>query len=485
MTTKHLTLLLFLIANSISICAQHDNVMITSSNGPNEPVIYIDPNNTSRIIAGANNDKVFYSEDGGLSWVTDQLYSPTHGVWGDPVTLVDNDGNYLFFHLSNPPSGNWIDRIVCQKSTDGGLTWNDGSYMGLNGSKVQDKEWAVIDRENGNLYVTWTQFDVYNSPDPDHRSNIMFSKSLDGGESWSPAMRINEVDGDCLDDDNTVEGAVPAVGPNGEIYVAWAGPEGIVFDRSTDQGETWLENDIFVSELPGGWNYIIPGIYRSNGFPVTVCDLSGGENHGTIYINWSDQRNGTDDTDVWLVKSTDGGNTWSEAVRVNDDPPGSQQFFTWMTIDQVTGYLHFIYYDRRNYSDANTDVYMAFTKDAGQTFTNYKVSEEPFLPISSVFFGDYNNVSAHNNVIRPVWTRLHNGTRSVWTALIDPLITEVDEIPQPGIPFALEQNFPNPFNESTYFSFKLRKRSLVTLKITDIYGREVVRLIDREQPLRD
>jgi hypothetical protein len=184
---------------------------------------------------------------------------------------------------------------------------------------------------------------------------------------------------------------------------------------------------------------------------------------------------------VWLVKSTDGGNTWSEAVRVNDDPPGSQQFFTWMTVDQVTGYLHFIYYDRRNYSDANTDVYMAFTKDAGQTFTNYKVSEEPFLPISSVFFGDYNNVSAHNNVIRPVWTRLHNGTRSVWTALIDPLITEVDEIPQPGIPFALEQNFPNPFNESTYFSFKLRKRSLVTLKITDIYGREVVRLIDREQ----
>lgn len=462
------------------VFGQHQNVMIVNVNGPNEPTIAIDLNNTDRLVGGSNLNFYFYSNDGGYSWQYGVLTSASLGVWGDPVTMVDNDGNYYFFHLSNPPSGNWIDRIVCQKSTDGGVTWNEGTYMGLNGTKAQDKHWVIIDRNNGNIYVTWTQFDSYGSSSPNHRSNIMFSKSLDSGMTWAPALRINEVDGDCIDSDNTVEGSVPAVGPNGEIYAAWSGPAGLVFDKSLDHGETWLANDIFVSDLPGGWDIAIPGIYRANGFPVTVCDLSGGPNHGTIYINWSDQRNGEDDTDVWLIKSSDGGETWSERKRVNDDQPGSQQFFTWMAIDQVTGYLHFVFYDRRNYTDNQTDVYMAVSKDGGETFINYKVSEEPFLPSSSIFFGDYNNVAAHGNVIRPVWTRMHNGQRSIMTAIIDNELVGVEEFEKPSIPFALEQNYPNPFFGSTSFSFRLKRASNVSLKIFDLFGCEIATLVNNE-----
>jgi hypothetical protein len=408
------------------------------------------------------------------------LSSATNGVWGDPVMLVDNDGNYYFFHLSNPTSGSWIDRIVCQKSTDGGVTWNDGSYMGLNGNKAQDKEWVAIDRNTGVIYSTWTQFDDYGSSNPNDRSNIMFSKSMDSGESWTPALRINEVDGDCIDDDNTVEGAVPCVGPNGEVFVSWAGPLGIVFDKSLDGGETWLDNDIFVTDFPGGWAFDIPGISRCNGLPITICDLSGGENHGTIYINWSDQRNGTNDTDVWMVKSTDSGETWTEPARVNDDPPGKQQFFTWMTIDQITGNLYFVFYDRRAYNDNNTDVFMAKSVDGGETFRNFKISETPFIPTSGVFFGDYNNVTAHDNVIRPIWTRLHNGQISVWTAIINLFETDIEEYDKPAIPFALDQNYPNPFKETTHFSFKVKSASTITLKIIDMYGRTVATMIDRE-----
>ena len=402
------------------IIAQHQNIIISSSNSPEEPTIFINPKNTDQIIAGANINNLYNSYDGGYTWTVSTLTSITNGVWGDPVTIVDTAQNYYFFHLSWPSSGNWIDRIVCQKSTDFGQTWNDGSYMGLNGTKAQDKEWAVVDRTNNNIYVTWTQFDDYGSSNPEHISIIRFSKSTDEGETWSDALKINEVDGDCIDSDNTVEGAVPAVGPNGEIYVSWAGPAGLVFDRSLDQGETWLVEDIFIDEFLGGWNFNIPGISRCNGMPITVCDLSEGPNHGTIYINWSDQRNGTDDTDVWLVKSTDGGDTWTESLRVNDDPPGKQQFFTWMSIDQVTGYLWFVWYDRRNYTDNNTDVFMAVSRDGGESFFNFKISESPFIPTSGIFFGDYNNISAHNNVIRPMWTRLHQGQLSVWTAIVDP-----------------------------------------------------------------
>jgi hypothetical protein len=472
---------ILIMACTIILPAQHLNVLIDeygSWTQPEEPSIIINPKNTDHMVGGANIDNVYYSTDGGYTWETDVMTS-TYGVWGDPVLIVDTSGAYYFFHLSNPSQGNWIDRIVCQKKDTIGGAWNNGTYMGLNGTKAQDKEWAVVDITNNNIYVTWTQFDDYGSSDPNDRSDIMFSKSTDGGATWSDALRINEVSGDCIDDDNTVEGAVPAVGPNGEIYVVWAGPEGLVFDRSPDQGETWLEEDIYVGPFPEGWAYNIPGISRCNGLPVTKCDLSGGPHHGTIYVNWTDQRNGADDTDVWLCKSTDGGDTWSEAVRVNDDPPGKQQFFTWMDIDQVTGYLYFVFYDRRNYDNNNTDVYMAVSRDGGGSFINFRVSESPFLPYASTFFGDYTNVSAYDNVIRPIWARLEGSDLSIWTAIIDPFIVGVGE-EAPSL-LSLEQNYPNPFSESTVISFKLIEMTEISLRVYDVYGRQVASIHDHEQ----
>jgi len=472
-----------LLAMAGLINGQHHNHMISDNNYPEEPTIFINPKNPNQVVAGANIDNYYWSQDGGLTWQENTLYSGQYGVWGDPVVIFDTTGACYFFHLSNPPSGNWIDRIVCQKSVDGGATYNDGTFMGLNGTKAQDKHWAVVDRTNNTLYVTWTQFDDYGSSNPNDKSSIMFSKSTDGGMTWASALKINEVDGDCIDSDNTTEGAVPAVGPNGEVYVAWAGPEGLVFDRSLDGGVTWLDNDIFISDFPGGWDYAIPGINRCNGLPITVCDLSNGPYRGTIYVNWSDQRNGTSDTDVWLAKSTDGGNTWTNPVRVNDDPPGKQQFFTWVDVDQVTGYLWFVFYDRRSYTDSNTDVYMAVSQDGGETFINFKVSETPFLPYSSIFFGDYNCVSAYNNMVRPIWTRLANGDLSVWTAEVDAgLITSTHTAP--AVPYAdLDQNYPNPFSESTWFSFKLMRPTRISLKVFDIMGNEVATLIDNEYRL--
>lgn len=471
----------FFLTLGLVVFAQHENVMISDSFSPNEPSIYVNPNNTDHIVGGANNKNYYYSNDGGFTW-SGGVMTSSYGVWGDPCLITDTANNVYFFHLSWPSYGSFIDRIVCQKSTDGGATWNDGSFMGLDGSKAQDKEWATVDRTNNNIYITWTQFDDYGNLDPDSLSIIRFSKSTDEGETWSEAIKINEVDGDCIDSDNTVEGAVPAIGPDGEIYVSWAGPAGLVFDRSLDEGETWLDNDIFVDEFPGGWNFNVPGISRCNGFPITACDISGGQYHGTIYINWSDQRNGTDDTDVWLVKSTDGGDIWTAPIRVNDDPSGKQQFFTWMSIDQVTGYLWFVWYDRRNYEDNNTDVYMAVSTDGGESFINFKVSEEPFLPWSNIFFGDYNNISAHKNVIRPIWTRLESGIRSIWTAIVDAEVPIMTDISQKEIILAatMEPNYPNPFKQSTYISFKLKQPGSISLKVFDMYGKEVVTIINNE-----
>ena len=477
--SRSILLSLFL-AGFITLSAQHQNILISTTASPNEPSIIINPKNTNQLYGGANLASYYYSIDAGYTWEEGTLVSLQNGVFGDPVLLCDTAGAFYFFHLANPPAGSWIDRIVCQKTEIPGGEWTDGSYMGLNGTKAQDKHWAAVDWKNNNIYVTWTQFDQYGTSDPAYFSNILFSQSTDGGITWSPALQINKVSGDCVDDDNTTEGAVPCVGPDGQVYVSWAGPAGIVFDRSLDQGNTWLDEDIFVSDFPGGWAYDIPGIYRANGLPVTTCDASGGPYRGTIYINWSDQRNGNDDTDVWLAKSTDGGNTWSQPIRVNNDPPGKQQFFTWMALDQTNGYLYFIYYDRRNYDNTNTDVYMALSTDGGETFTNFMVSESPFLPSPNIFFGDYTNLTAHNNVIRPIWARCHDNQMSIWTAIVDPSVVGIEEEVKDGIPISMEQSYPNPFAESTWISFKLHEAAPVFLAVYDQLGHQVEVLVDND-----
>ncbi|MEO6760640.1 MAG: sialidase family protein, partial [Saprospiraceae bacterium] len=343
------TLFFLLILASVQVNGQHPNVQISDQYNPNEPSIALDPKHPNILVAGANLNNVFTSADTGNTWTRAQLISP-YGVWGDPCVGIDTTGAFYFLHLSNPAEGTWIDRIVCQKSTTQGQVWSGGTFTGLNNEKAQDKHWLAINRQTNELFITWTEFDAYGSSSPQDSSRILFSKSSDGGATWSAPLRINKISGDCLDSDNTVEGAVPAIGPNGEVYVAWAGPQGLTFDRSLDGGSTWLANDIPVAAIPGGWDYEIAGLSRSNGLPVTACDLSTGPYHGTIYINWSDQRNGVNNTDIWLSKSTDGGQTWTPAARVNDDTGSHQQFLTWMALDQATGWLWFVFYDRRNYS---------------------------------------------------------------------------------------------------------------------------------------
>ncbi|MCF8373801.1 MAG: T9SS type A sorting domain-containing protein [Bacteroidales bacterium] len=470
--------LLYLLIVSLPGFGQHTNVLISDASNPEEPTIVINPKNTDQLVAGANINNVYYSQDGGQTW-TSNFMASEYFVWGDPCVIVDTLGHFYYFHLSNTDFTYFIDRMICQKSTDGGMSWSELSYFSHDWPKQQDKEWAVVDRANNNIYVSWTQFDSYGSYSTSDSSVILFTRSLDAGATWSQPLRINKMAGDCIDSDNTVEGAVPTVGPNGEVYVAWVGENGIYFDRSIDMGISWLEDDIFVSSVPGGWDYVIPGLMRCNGLPVTACDTSGGPYHGTIYINWSDQRNGSDDTDIWLAKSTDGGNSWTNPIRVNDDPAGKHQFLTWMAIDQVTGYLWFVFYDRRNYYNALTDVYMAVSKDGGQSFQNFKISESHFAPSNAVFMGDYNNITAHNNVVRPIWTRLDNTQLSVWTALVNTQILEVDQIEEST--FSMSQNSPNPFSEKTLIKYKLYRNSTVSLKVLNVYGQEVAILIDHEK----
>lgn len=469
-----------------ALSAQYQNIRVSSptANQPEEVSIAINPTNPLNLVAGANLRYVYRSTDGGLTWFESQLTS-TYGVYGDPCVIFDALGNAYYGHLSNPPTpGYWIDRIVVQKSTNGGATWSTGTGIGFNPPRRnQDKEWLIADMTTSpyrnSIYAAWTEFDAYGSASPTDSTRILFSRSTDGGITWSTPVRVSDRGGNCIDSDSTVEGAVPAVGPNGEVYLSWSGPLGIMFDKSTDGGVTF-GTDRFVTDQPGGWDFDVPGIYRCNGMPVTVCDIGSSPYRGTIYINWSDQRNGLNNTDVFLIKSTDGGETWSNVKKVNDDLTLTHQFFTWMTIDPTTGFLYVVFYDRRNYTTTQTDVYVARSTDGGETFENVRVSQSSFSPQASVFFGDYTGIAALNRKVYPIWMRMDGTTLSVWTAIINDTTgsTSVSTTPTAQTSFQLLQNYPNPFNPTTAIDFYVGQPGDVTLRVFDVVGRHVATLVN-------
>ena len=479
-----LSLLLTLIFSS-TIISQFNNIQISTEGAdrPEEVTIAINPNNPAEIAAGANINYYFSHADKITGWKQKQLTSDL-GVWGDPCVVFDTKNNLYFAHLSNPVDGYWIDRIVVQKSEDNGDTWNNGVGVGYNYPKNQDKEWLAVDHSKSdyrnNIYMAWTEFDDYGSSDGKDSSRILFSRSTDEGDTWSSPLKISDVEGDCIDEDDTVEGAVPTVGPNGEIYIAWAGPLGLMFDKSLDGGISFGK-DIFISDIPGGWAFNVPGVSRCNGFPITACDISNSEHRGNIYVGWSDQRNGTDNTDIFFTKSTDKGESWSEAVKVNNDNTSRHQFFTWMTVDSTSGNIYLIFYDRRSTEGNETDVYLARSTNGGDSFENYKISESSFIPNPNVFFGDYTNIAAYNGIVRPIWMRMDNNSLSIWTAEIsDSELDIINEVDYSMLiaDYNLYQNYPNPFNPSTILSYSIPKETYVKINVFDILGNKITTLFE-------
>jgi hypothetical protein len=105
---------------------------------------------------------------------------------------------------------------------------------------------------------------------------------------------------------------------------------------------------------------------------------------------------------------------------VNDDPPGNHQFFAWVNVDQATGHIYVVFYDRRDSNDTSTEVYLARSDDGGETFSNHKISDYPFKPVSGIFFGDYINVAARSGVIHAIWARMDGIDLSIWaTKIVD------------------------------------------------------------------
>jgi hypothetical protein len=400
--------------------AQFPNVMLAiESEGhvPGEPSVIINHNEVGNIITAMGNDQIVYTTDGGKTWMASTVTSPV-GSGGNTGMIADAKGRIYNFHREEgEKAGGRYNHIRCYRSDDLGKTWNEGSLIDGESDLKSDKLGIAVNPLKQILYAAWTQYEQYPSTDSNCKSKVVFSLASNTGNKWEKPVEVSQIPGTCSNDGTSPAGATPAVGMEGRIYLAWSNNGVVFFDRSYDEGKSWLRNDLPIAEQKGGWALDVPGFGITFNAPILVIDNSPGRFHGMLYLVYADKRSGADDTDIWFHRSQRSGDSWAPPVRVNKDAPGRHQFSPAMAVDQATGIIYLVYYDRRDYSDSQTDVYMAWSLDGGATFHERKISETPFVA-SAIPFTDHTALAAHNGTIVPVWTRTDEGRTSIWTALI-------------------------------------------------------------------
>ena len=379
----------------------------------NEPAIAVNPLNPQQlVVAWQINASAAYSTDGGQTWtIADGTAPKDYRISGDVSLAYDASGHALLCYIAFDKLGTnnyWAHKatrngIFVRRSIDGGKTWEPGvstviAHDSTPNIPFEDKPWIVTDTagtHRGNIYVGWTQFTLA-------ASDLLFSRSTDGGKTWSQPVKLNSKPGLPRDDNGALEGFHGVVAPDGTLYTIWDDRDGIMMAVSHDGGLTFTKDRRIIAAGPGYFG--ITGVARSNGFPQIGLDprpSSAGGGAGNIYVSWSDYSNG--DVDVFVSSSADHAETWSTPIRVNNDAihNGADQFFQWMAVDPQSGAVNLIFYDRRE-DNTNTTVTLARSTDGGKIFANYIFDREAF-EADGDFLGDYNGITAFGNKVFAAW----------------------------------------------------------------------------------
>jgi len=403
-----------------------------------------------------------------------------HG--GDPGITIDKNGTFILTRLGQTP----FSGLYSHFSTNNGQTWSI-----QNSISTHDLERASITSDAitsssfyGRTYAAWVRLSTPFS--------LAFAFTDDGAQNWSDPQQVNNPV-------NRSAGGDIATGLNGEIYVCWAGLPDIPpfkeilvgFASSSNGGANWnvTENAFDVNGITGVLTN--KGNIRVNGLPSIAVDTTNGLNHGWIYIvtGQKDLAPAGSDPDIILNRSTDGGQTWSSAIRVNQDAVnnGKTQYFPTVHIDKF-GAVNVIFYDDRNTTNDSSGVFLARSTDGGDSWTEFEISDHNYKPVpigglGQGYQGDNIDITSTSSRLWPVWMDNSTGTYQIWTTPIDFAIVDVEDVNVIPLEFELEQNYPNPFNPSTTIGFQISEPGFVSLKVFDVLGNEIAVLVNEDKPI--
>jgi PKD repeat protein len=389
-----------------------NNLSLTNSN-----------NSTQNPVGSLYGADYLLSTDGGTTW-GGSVNGAGGGNSGDPAAAIGLTGRqYIgFIDGASGQSVAWSD--------DDGGTWTSVVAATQNGDLL-DKNHLWIDNgtlspHEGNIYVAYTDFGAAGYP-------IEITRSTNDGLSYSTPLSIST----AVAAGSHCQGVNIQTGPNGEVYVIWAiydswpsDETSIGMAKSTDGGVTFAPATRIISNIRGIRNTGTSKNQRVNSFPSMAVDISGGPNNGNIYVIWTNVgvpgTNTGSDIDIYMSRSTNGGTSWSSAIRVNQDPTGlgKQHYLPWITCDPVSGAISVVFYDDRNVSSTQCEVFVASSTNAGDNWEDFKVSDVAFTPapipgLASSYMGDYLGISAVDSRVYPTWTDNRSGTTLTYVSPFD------------------------------------------------------------------
>src|SRR6266567_2650575 len=395
-----------------------------------EETVAVNPTNPNNIVIVTNVDHpaagLFegVSFDGGATWTTKKLIGDNDNLKDaccDPSLSFDSYGNLFMTYLFNVEI-----QVPIALSTDGGLTFNiianimKPPKQSLPASGERRGLFRFVDQPTITAGVgeVWL---VFNGGGP-----IVATGAKVSGFGKVGAFITPEV---VPGTNNCTYGDV-AIGPKGQVMQVCTLTEsgqggGKIYVNVDPDGlgpAGFGDHSIFVVETHvGGFDFIPAQPDRSvDAEPGLAWDRTGGLHNGRVYLVYTlEQKNESDNTDIYVRYSDDNGASWSTTVRVNDDTTTNSQFLPKIALDPTSGKIAVVWYDARNDlgvggpGDTNglpnddAQVWGAFSSN-GQAFSpNIQISGGTSNSHDSgngIDYGDYTGLSFFGGIAHPAWS---------------------------------------------------------------------------------
>lgn len=336
-----------------------------------EPAIAIDPLNPAVMFAASNNDGSSlvgaFSTDGGHDWTTRTFATGADGLpkaCCDPSVAFDSFGNLFLGYLGE--DSNHAELLL---STDGGASFQHVASLGKNADQP-----TVAAGQRGSVWVAFQQSGSATRDDDRQAAPGSFARSQ---VNRNAASKVATISAGAVAYGAPVTGLgqvgkfrkplalAGTAGQNvGDIVVGLGGQVMVAYQTHVTAGSS----SIVIRRDPKGLGgkFLKPQLIGqtnvSDFFPIPAqarrtidasvglaYDRSSGPYSGRLYMVYTDAAvAGSADTDIFLRFSDDDGQTWSAPIRVNDDSTSNSQFFPRIAVDPASGAVGISWYDCRN-----------------------------------------------------------------------------------------------------------------------------------------
>lgn len=424
---------------AVPMFSQTSNVRVTTNSADqSETAIALSSLNSSLFAATWNDFRSDYfsqagyafSTNAGSSWSEGILRAPTERsgyIYGfDPSVAFDRNGNVFYCYIATDDIR--LGATYVARSTNQGSTWDTLKQVSSSALN-QDKPFLAIDNTagtyDGRIYVSWTDYSS--------GSKIKFAYSSDHGLTYSSSSTLSSDASNPgtyaqLMPNNPanigsysasfVQGSMPAVGPNGEVFVVWMnvsdGYNSSTFGirKSTDGGSSF-SSETAVTQFT--WNRFQIGGLDALNLPAIAVD----KNTGNVYVVFMDRVSQNDgNMRIKIARSTNAGSSWG-SPSVIADLGSDKDFHPCISVD-ANGRISVAFY--HNSSSSAVDIYLTESFDNGVNFTSpVMITSQSSDPNNSTWTHHYMGiVSKISGINYPIWTDYRNGNPDPYFSSANP-----------------------------------------------------------------